>query len=190
MFGYQGKYLRVNLTTRRIEIRAIPDEMFRDYIGGTGIATRLLYDETGPDTDPLGPENVLAAFTGPFTNSRVLSASRHHYVSRSPMTGILGESNVGGDWGAQLKQAGFDGITVTGRAESPVYLWIHDGEAELRDARPVWGQDSFEAADWLRAQTNARASAAVIGQAGENLVPIAILAMSALGLRDAPGWAR
>lgn len=173
MFGYQGKYLRVNLTARHIEIRPIPDKMFRDYIGGAGIATRLLYDETGPETDPLGPENVLAAFTGPFTNSRVLSASRHHYVSRSPMTGILGESNVGGDWGAQLKQAGFDGITVTGQAESPVYLWIHDGEAELRDARPIWGKDSFEAADWLKAQTNARASAAVIGQAGENLVPIA-----------------
>jgi len=173
MFGYQGKYLRVNLTTKQIQVCPIEDELFRKYIGGVGLAVKIVYEETDADTDPLGAENVLAAFTGPFTGSRVLSASRHHYVARSPQTGILGESSVGGDWATQLKQAGFDGVVVTGKADGPVYLWIHDGEFELRDARPIWGQDSFESAEWLKAQTHEKASAAVIGQAGENLVPIA-----------------
>ncbi len=173
MFGYQGKYLRVNLTTKQIQVCLIEDELFRKYIGGVGLAVKIVYEETDADTDPLGVENVLAAFTGPFTGSRVLSASRHHYVARSPQTGILGESSVGGDWATQLKQAGFDGVVITGKADSPVYLWIHDGEFELRDATPIWGQDSFESAEWLKAQTHEKASAAVIGQAGENLVPIA-----------------
>ncbi len=173
MFGYQGKYLRVNLTSRQMQVCPIEDELFRKYIGGAGLAVKIVYEETGADTDPLGAENVLAAFTGPFTGSRVLSASRHHYAARSPQTGILGESSVGGDWATQLKQAGFDGVVVTGKADSPVYLWIHDGEVELRDAAPIWGRDSFEAAEWLKAQTHEKASAAVIGQAGENLVPIA-----------------
>lgn len=173
MFGYLGKYLRVDLTSRQIKILPIEDSLFLKYIGGVGIAARIVFDETTPETDPLGPENVLAAFTGPFTGTRVPSSSRHHYVARSPQTGIIGESSVGGDWGAQLKQAGFDGIVVTGKAESPVYLWIHDGEIELRDASSIWGQDAFDSTEWLKSQTDPKVTAAVIGQAGENLVPIA-----------------
>jgi aldehyde:ferredoxin oxidoreductase len=173
MFGYLGKYLRVNLTSRQIRIESIDDSEFKKFIGGAGIATKIVFAETHPETDPLGSENVLATFTGPFTGTRVPSSSRHHYVARSPQTGILGESSVGGDWGAQLKQAGFDGVVVTGKAESPTYLWIHNGEAELRDASPIWGQDAFDSAEWLKAQTDPKATAAVIGQAGENLVRFA-----------------
>ena len=173
MFGYRGKYIRLDLSAGTCDILPLDDSLFQKYIGGAGVAAKFVFDETSPETDPLGPENVLAAFTGPFTGSRISSSSRHHVVARSPQTGILGESSVGGDWGVQLKQAGFDGIVVSGRAAAPVYLWIHDGACELRDASSIWGQNSFDSAEWLKAKTHPKATAAVIGQAGENLVRFA-----------------
>lgn len=173
MFGYHKKILRVDLTDRRVEVRNLDDALLEKYVGGAGLGARLLYDETTPDTDPLGPENLLAAMTGPFTDSRVPSSSRHHVMGRSPLTGFLGESNVGGSWGIHFKRTGFDGIVVTGKADTPVYLWIHDGGAEIRDASPVMGRDSLESARWLKSETTDKASAAVIGPAGERLVRIA-----------------
>lgn len=173
MQGYQGKYLRVDLTNQNVDIYPLEEELIRSYIGGVGIAAHFLYQETNPDTKPLSPENILAAFTGPFTGTMVPSSSRHHYVAISPQTGIFGESSVGGDWGIQLKRAGFDGIVITGKAPTPVYLFIHNDQAEIRDAAPIWGQDSFQSTDWLKEQTDKRATAAVIGQAGENLVNFA-----------------
>ena len=142
MFGYHKKILRVDLTGRKIEVRDLDDALLEKYVGGVGLGVRMLYDETTPDTDPLGPENILAAMTGPFTDSRVPSSSRHHVMGRSPLTGILGESNVGGSWAVHFKKTGYDGIVVTGKADGPVYLWIHDGGVEIRDARPVMGKDS------------------------------------------------
>ncbi len=173
MFGYHKKILRVDLTGRTVEVRELDDALLEKYVGGAGLGARLLYDETTPDTDPLGPENILAAMTGPFTDSRVPSSSRHHVMGRSPLTGLLGESNVGGSWAVHFKRTGYDGIVVTGRADTPVYLWIHDGGVEIRDARPVMGKDSLESAQWLKSQTTDKASAAVIGPAGERLVRIA-----------------
>ncbi|MHB8910953.1 MAG: aldehyde ferredoxin oxidoreductase family protein [Syntrophales bacterium] len=173
MFGYHKKILRVDLTSRRVEVRELDDALLENYVGGAGLGARLLYDETTPDTDPLGWENILAAMTGPFTDSRVPSSSRHHVMGRSPLTGLLGESNVGGSWGVHFKRTGFDGIVVTGKADTPVYLWIHDGGVEIRDARPITGKDSLESAQWLKSETTDKASAAVIGPAGERLVRIA-----------------
>jgi len=173
MHGYQGRLLRVDLTTRTAQLRELDEQLLADCIGGVGVGARLLYDETGPDTDPLGPDNVLVAFTGPYTGTRVPSSARHHLVARSPLTGLFGESNVGGSWAVRLKGAGFDGIVVTGRADAPVYLWIRDDGVEIRDALPIWGRDSHQSADWLRAQTHRKAAAAVIGQAGERRAFIA-----------------
>jgi aldehyde:ferredoxin oxidoreductase len=173
MHGYQGQLLRVDLTARTAQLRELDDQLLADYIGGVGVGARLLYDETGPYTDPLGPDNVLVAFTGPYTGTSVPSSARHHLVARSPLTGLFGESNVGGSWAVRLKGAGFDGIVVTGRADSPVYLWIHDNAVEIRDALPIWGRDSHQSAEWLRAQTHRKAAAAVIGQAGERRALIA-----------------
>jgi aldehyde:ferredoxin oxidoreductase len=173
MVGYQGKILQVDLSAQQINIQPGSDGLYQQFIGGVGIASKIVYDRTSPGIDPLGPGNVLAAFTGPFTGTRVPSSSRHHYVALSPQTGILGESNVGGSWGVQLKKAGFDGVVVTGKADTPVYLWINDGQAELRDASPTWGQDAFDSAEWLKDQTHQKATAAVIGQAGENMVSFA-----------------
>ncbi|MFZ4436888.1 MAG: aldehyde ferredoxin oxidoreductase family protein [Syntrophales bacterium] len=173
MLGYHKKILRVDLTSRKIGVQDLDNSLLEKYVGGVGLGARLLYDETTRDTDPLGPENILAAMTGPFTDSRVPSSSRHHVMGLSPLTGILGESNVGGSWAVHFKKTGYDGIVVTGKAETPVYLWIHDGGVEIRDARPIMGKDSIESSDWLKGQTTDKASAAVIGPAGERMARIA-----------------
>jgi aldehyde:ferredoxin oxidoreductase len=170
MYGYHGKMLWVDLTHRRVEVRPIDEATLEQYLGGAGIAIDILYTETGVDTDPLGPDNVLVACTGPFTGTRVPSASRHHIMARSPLTGLLGESNVGGSWGVHFKSTGHDGIVVTGKADKPVYLWIHDEGVEIRDAAAIWGKDTMESAERLKSETSEKASAAVIGPAGENLV--------------------
>jgi aldehyde:ferredoxin oxidoreductase len=173
MLGYHGRLLRVDLTSRSIAVQELDDDLLETYIGGVGVGAKLLYDETGPETDPLGPDNVLIAFTGPYTGTRVPSSTRHHLVARSPLTGLLAESDVGGSWAAHFKATGFDGIVVTGKADSPVYLWIHDDGMEIRDAEPIWEQDSYASAAWLKGQTTRRVSAAVIGPAGERLARIA-----------------
>ncbi len=173
MFGYQGKILRVDLTARKTAVQELDADLVAKYVGGVGPAAKILYEETTPETDPLGPENVLMAFTGPFTGTRVPSSSRHHVVARSPLTGLFGESNVGGSWGVHFKKAGYDGIVIRGQADQPVYLWIHEDGAEIRDARPIWGQDAFVSADWLKSETTKRATAAVIGPAGERLARVA-----------------
>jgi len=173
MFGYQKKLLRVDLTTRRIEIVDLNEELIHKYLGGVGIEAKILYEETGPKTDPLSPENILMAFTGPYTGTGIPTSGRHHVVARSPLTGLFGESNVGGSWAVHFKRAGFDGIIIKGKAESPVYLWIQNKKVEIRDARPIWGKDSYESSDWLKKQTSKEATAAVIGPAGERMAKIA-----------------
>jgi aldehyde:ferredoxin oxidoreductase len=173
MFGYRGKLLRVDLTEQRVEIEDLDPKLLKKYVGGVGIEAKILYQETTPSTDPLGPENVLMAVTGPYTGTAVPSSSRHHMMARSPLTNLLGESNVGGSWAVQLKKAGFDGIAITGKSEHPVYLWVHDGGVEFRDARPIWGKDSYESTAFLKSKTTEKATVAVIGPAGERLARVA-----------------
>ena len=173
MSGYHYKILRVDLTARHLEVQELDPKVTEKYVGGAGVAAKILYEETDAGTDPLGPDNRIIAFTGPYTGTSVPSSSRHHLVARSPLTGFLGESNVGGSWGVHFKKAGLDGLVLTGRADRPAYLWIHDGGAEIREAGPVWGQDSTDSAAWLKTQTASQASVAVIGPAGERLARIA-----------------
>jgi aldehyde:ferredoxin oxidoreductase len=173
MFGYHGKLLRVDLTQRKIAVQKLDDALLEKYVGGVGIGAKILFEETTPNTDPLGAENVLIACTGPFTGTMVPSSSRHHIMARSPLTGLFGESNVGGSWGLHFKRTGYDGIVITGKADTPVYLWIHDDAIEIRDATPIWGKDSYDSAAWLKAETTSKATCAVIGPAGERLVKIA-----------------
>jgi len=191
MHGYFGRYLRVDLTQRRIETRETDSIWLQRYLGGAGIGARILYDETDAATDPLGPANLLAAFTGPFTGTRVPSTSRHHVMARSPLTGIFGESNVGGSWSVHFKKCGYDGLVVIGRADAPVYLWISDDGAEIRDAAPIWGLDAYESAAWVKGRTAATATVAVIGPAGEKLAPIASIPHIGHVVRAAArtGWA-
>ena len=173
MYGYHGKLLRIDLSNRKVETYDICKTDFKQYIGGAGLGTKILYEETDIETDPLGPENRLIALTGPFTGSSTPSSGRHHLVARSPLTGILGESNVGGSWAVHFKRTGFDGVVIKGCSDCPVYIWIHDDGVEIRDARPVWGKNSFESAHWLKNETSPKATVAVIGQAGEKLAKLA-----------------
>lgn len=173
MFGYHGKLLRVNLTEQKVDVEDLDRKLIEKYVGGVGVEAKILYEETTPETDPLGPENVLMAVTGPFTGTVVPSSSRHHMMARSPLTGILGESNVGGSWGVHFKKTGFDGIVIIGKSDHPIYLWIHDGGVEFRDARTIWGKDSYESADFLKSETSEKATVAVIGPAGERLARLA-----------------
>ncbi len=173
MFGYHGKLLRVDLTQQRVEVEGMDAKLFEKYLGGAGIGAKILYQETTAATDPLDPENVLTAATGPYTGTPVPASSRHHMMARSPLTGFLGESNVGGSWAVHFKKTGFDGIVITGKSDHPVYLWIHDGGVEFRDARAIWGRDSYESAAFLKSETSEKAAVAVIGPAGERLARVA-----------------
>jgi aldehyde:ferredoxin oxidoreductase len=167
MKGYMGKILRVDLTKGRVDVEKLDEKMARKFIGGSGLATKILSDETGAKTDPLGPENRLIFMTGPFAATPVITSGRHHMVTKSPLTGAYTESDSGGTWGPYLKRAGFDGIVVTGKASKPVYLWVTDGKAEIRDAARYWGMDTYVLDEAIRKETHNDAVVASIGPGGE-----------------------
>jgi len=167
MKGYMGKILRVDLTKGRVEAEKLDENLAKKFIGGSGLATKILSDETGAETDPLGPENRLIFMTGPFAATPVITSGRHHMVTKSPLTGAYTESDTGGTWGPYLKRAGFDGIVVTGKASKPVYLWVADGKTEIRDASRFWGMDTYVLDEAIRKETHDEAVVASIGPAGE-----------------------
>ena len=173
--GYMGKVLHVDLTHLAIRAEDLKEEWAHQFIGGSGLGAKFLYEMTDERTDPLSPENPLIFMTGPFTGTAVPLSGRHAIVSRSPLTGIFGESDVGGTWGANLKRAGFDGIIVTGKSPSPIYLWVHNGECEIRDAAHIYGKDTYEIDPILKGETHEKAVIQSIGQAGENEVPLAAI---------------
>ena len=172
--GYAGKILRVDLTTRATRVEPTGDpEVLHKFLGGTGLGTKILFDETWPELRPFDPENPLIFLTGPLTGI-VPTAPRYFVVGISPVTGAYGESNSGGYVGTALKKSGFDGVIVTGKAKTPVYLWIHDHTCEIKDASQLWGRDAYETEDLIRSQLGVRdARVAAIGPAGERLVLIA-----------------
>jgi len=176
MDGYTGKILRIDLSGQKAEIQDLDKNLTRSYIGGSGIGARFLYDETTEKTDPLSGENLLIFMTGPLTGSGVPGCGRHEVIFKSPLTGIFARSGVGGSWGMKLKQAGFDGIIITGKADKPIYLWVHDGKVEFKNAAHLWGKDTYQVAEILEKETEKRMSAAVIGPAGERKVKIAGIA--------------
>jgi aldehyde:ferredoxin oxidoreductase len=185
MKGYTGKALYYDLSLSKKEIRDLNIYDAKKYIGGSGLATKILFDETDKDTDPLGLKNVLIFMTGPFTGTSVPCSSRYSVVSKSPLSGIFGESNSGGSWGYMLKRSGFDGIVIRGKSPEPQYLWINNGEVELRDAKHLWGKDTFETDHILKSETNEKAIVACIGQAGEMCVPLAAIMNNGLHARAA-----
>ncbi|MGQ9507785.1 MAG: aldehyde ferredoxin oxidoreductase family protein [Thermodesulfobacteriota bacterium] len=168
--GYMGKILKIDLTRSQIQIEPLNEAWAEKFIGGSGLGAKYLFEMTDEKTDPLGAENPLIFMNGPFTATPVPLSGRHAVVSRSPLTGIFGESDVGGTWGAYLKKAGFDGIIIKGKAERPVYLWINDEKVEIRDASHIWGKDTYETDSLLRSETQEKAVVSSIGQAGEKQV--------------------
>ncbi len=167
--GYAGKILRVDLTTGTMEDTFYSDEILRQYLGGSGLGARILYDETDNHTDPLGPDNLLIFLTGPIEGTKVPNAGRYQVITRSPLTGSYGEANSGGKWGVRLKKAGYDGVIFKGISEKPVYLNINNGVPELLDASHLWGKDTYETDDILKEQYGKRVTTCCIGPAGEKL---------------------
>jgi len=175
-FGTTAKLLRANLTTGHLSIETIPDDVYRLYPGGKALAGYFLLREVPPHTPALDPQNVLVIANGVLTGSPVSTTTRYVVSARSPLTNAYGESEAGGFWGPELKMAGFEAVIVMGRAPAPVYLWIHDGEAEIRPADHLWGRDP----DWVQANIRSelgddKIRVLQIGQAGENQVLYASL---------------
>lgn len=174
--GYTGKILRVDLGTTKTRIQELDQQIARQFVGGSSLATKFLYDETGKDTAPFSPENPLIFMTGPLTSSGVPCTGRHEIVFRSPLTDIFARSGVGGKWGVELKKAGFDGIIISGQADRPVYIFINDGDIHIKDAGHLWGKDTYETHALLQDELGGKVSAATIGPAGERMARIACIA--------------
>ena len=171
-----NKVLWVDLDTEKVSSEQIPEEMLRNYIGGRGLAARILYDDLAPKTNPLERQNEVIFMTGPYTGVGAPASARFDVATLSPQTGLFGAANGGGFFGPTLKRAGFDGIVIRGAAKNPVYLWVSEDEGELRDAEKLWGHDSFETEDLIRVElNNERIRVACIGPAGENLVNFAAI---------------
>ncbi len=173
LYGYMGKLLFVNLSTGEITEETPEDSFYYDYIGGYGVGARILYDRQKGGVDPLGPENIFALVTGPLTGSPAIGGARYQAMAKSPLTGGWGDANSGGHFGPALKFAGYDGVFFSGISEKPVYLFVDDGKAELRDASHLWGKDIYFTEDTLRDEHGAAAKAVSIGPAGEKLSLVA-----------------
>ncbi|MGQ9674434.1 MAG: aldehyde ferredoxin oxidoreductase family protein [Chloroflexota bacterium] len=176
MFGYMGKLLRVNLTNRTIKDEPLDLDLARAYIGGAGYGTRIIHDEVPPDTDPLSPANKLVFMTGPMTATIIPTTARFEVCTKSPLTNMWLDASSSGWWGRVFKLTGYDGIIVEGAADKPVYLWMQDDRAELRDASSLWGLDATQTQDEIRTQLDdKRVRVACIGTAGEKLIPLACI---------------
>lgn len=183
--GYHGKILRVNLSDGTVRTEAIDEQFCRKYLGGAGFVAYFLLNETKPGIDPLSPENKMVFALGPLTGIALPGSGRHCVGARSPLTGSIAKSEGGGFWGAELKRAGFDAIIIEGKSPKPVYLWVHNGEASIRDAGHLWGKNTKETRETIRAELgDDKIRAALIGPGGENLVKYANIMH---GLIDASG---
>ncbi|TXT57369.1 MAG: hypothetical protein BAJATHORv1_10070 [Candidatus Thorarchaeota archaeon] len=169
--GYAGKILRVQLDSNDFKIESIPTEWITDYIGGDGFAARLMFAEVPGGCDPLGPENKLIVGTGPITGTLWPMSGRTVFVSKSPQTGIWGESHVGGFLGAELKYAGYDMLVIEGQSEKPVYVYVSDTDLQLIEAKDKWGMKTNEISAAIRSDhRDPDIQVGAIGPAGEKQV--------------------
>ena len=174
--GYVGRLLYVDLSEEKLSDRELAEEEVEMYIGGIGLAAKIVCEEVNPRVDPFAPENVLVFMTGPLTGTLVPTSGRYVVAAKSPLTLAWGEAHASGFWAVELKKAGYDGIVVRGKASSPVYLYIHDGNAELRDAARLWGLTTRETESSIRRELGDKGvKVACIGPAGERLVRYAAI---------------
>jgi aldehyde:ferredoxin oxidoreductase len=174
LHGYTGKILHVDLSAEQITIEQPSEDFYRTYVGGSALGLYYLLKHTPRGADPLGPENTLTLALSAATGFAISGQSRCTAVAKSPISGGAGDAQAGGFWPAELKFAGFDAIVLHGRAARPVYLWVHDGQAELRPAEHLWGQLTADAeAPIKRELGDDKIEVAEIGPAGEKLVRFA-----------------
>jgi aldehyde:ferredoxin oxidoreductase len=174
MFGYHGKILHVDLASGKITTEEPEEAFYRKYVGGSAMGLYYLLKHTPVGADPLGAENTLSFMLGPATGIPISGQSRVTVTAKSPLTGLVGDSQVGGFWPAEMKFAGYDGVVVYGKSEKPVYLWINDGEAELRDASHLWGKLTADVEDAIKDELeDKRIEVLQTGPAGEKGVRFA-----------------
>lgn len=176
LYGYTGKILHVNLSNRTIEIEQPSETFYRQYIGGSLLGMYYLWKNTPAQADPLGPDNTLVFAVSAPTGMPVSGQSRCTATCKSPSSGGVADSQAGGFWPAELKYAGFDAIVIYGASETPVYLWVNNGQAELRDATHLWGKFTFEVDETLRTELkDKKVEIAQIGPAGEKMANFAAI---------------
>ena len=176
MKGYHGKFLEVDLSSQTIKDFPLSEDFCKKYIGGATMAAALVFDRINPDTDPLSPENPIVMATGPFTGSSIPMASRYAVAGISPLTGFWGEATSGGVFPFRLKGSGWDGLIISGRTKTPVYLYLNDGKAEVRDASDLWDQDTYDTQKAIKKTAgDSSVSVACIGPAGEKLIRYACI---------------
>ncbi|MFN3493985.1 MAG: aldehyde ferredoxin oxidoreductase N-terminal domain-containing protein, partial [Hydrogenophaga sp.] len=167
--SWAGKLLRVNLTAGTVKSEPLNMEWARAYLGSRGLGSKYLISEIDPKVDPLSAENKLIWATGPLTGTMASTGGRYTVITKGPLTGAIACSNSGGYFGAELKMAGWDMVIVEGKSAKPVYLYVNDDEAELRDASHLWGQSVWKTEEILKSSLQdplVRVSS--IGKAGEN----------------------
>jgi aldehyde:ferredoxin oxidoreductase len=183
--GYNNKILRVDLTSGKISFETIDELVLRRYVGGAGLVTYFLVKELKPNTQGLSPENKLIMMGGPLTGIPLSGSGRNCVGAISPLTHGIAKSEVGGFFGAEMMHAGIDGMIIEGQSPKPVYLWIKDGVAEIRDARKYWGMPTKETQEGIREELgDNRIRIASIGPGGENL---ALFACVMNDLKEAAG---
>jgi aldehyde:ferredoxin oxidoreductase len=173
MHGYSGRILNVDLTHAQVTIETFEETFAKTYLGGNGFAIRLLYERLAAGIDPLAPENVLVFAVGPATDTLIPGATRCCVGTKSPLTGLFCDSTFGGMFATLQKRAGFEAITITGKASEPVYLLVHEDGADIKSATDVWGQYTRDANHAIRAQEGGEVEVLSIGPAGEHLVRFA-----------------
>ncbi len=171
--GYADRIAWVDLNAGKVEYKPVPEDLARMYIGGRGLGVKFVFDN-GPQVDPLSPENMLCFMNGPLTGSEANMSGRLAIVTKSPLTGTVTDSHHGGWSAARLRWAGFDGLVFKGKADKPVYAYIHDDTLELLDASEVWGKTVHETVKYFQSKYGEKdLSVITIGTGGENLVKFA-----------------
>ena len=176
MKGINGNILRVDLTTGKRTVQSVSDDHYLRYLGGRGIIAHTLLTEVPPGIDPFDAENKLVFALGTLTGHPFVGSGRNSVGCKSPLSGGFGEAEAGGFWGAELKRAGFEALVIEGISPKPVYLWIKDGEVEIRDANRLWGLETADTERSIRRELgDRRIRTAVIGPAGEKRVRYACI---------------
>ena len=192
MNGYTGRILHVNLNENKLEVEQPSEAFYRKYMGGSAMGMYYALRDIPKGADPLGPENVLILTLGPITGLAISGNSRVTANAKSPLTDAIGDAQAGGFWPAECKSAGFDAIVVKGKSPKPVYLWLHDGQAELRHAAHLWGKVTGEAQAAIRAGAGRTKGRGAADRPGRREPGRASPASStcATAPTGAPAWAR
>ncbi|MEK9137530.1 MAG: aldehyde ferredoxin oxidoreductase C-terminal domain-containing protein, partial [Bacteroidota bacterium] len=174
--GYTGNIARINLADRAVSVEQPDETFYRRYYGGRNFIGYYLLNEVGPEVDSLSPENKLIFATGLITGAPIAGSGRNSVGARSPLTNAYGEAEAGGFWGPELKRAGFDALILEGKADAPVYLWVHDGEVQIRDATHLWGMTTENSQTAIHEELGDKGiRTAQIGAGGENLARFACI---------------